>query len=244
MENASTYPKYHRVIGFFVMVCACLWTSACDPFTATVGAGAAVTAAAAEDRGISGVYSDTAIRARINRCWLKHEPLLMDHLFLSVQNGRVLVTGNLQLEEQKQRAMDLLHGVSGIREVIDEITVGKSSGFSDYSRDAWITTKLKTHLLFTRGIASRNYSIRTVGGKVYLMGIARNAEEVRRVVECAARIRGVKDVLNYTVLKGHVGSGFKASHEDLKSDIAPGNDIIEEETFRLKAEAPPNKEGV
>ena len=46
--------------------------------TLAVGTGVVVGAAAAEDRGVSGVYSDTKIRTQINYRWLKHESILME----------------------------------------------------------------------------------------------------------------------------------------------------------------------
>lgn len=196
MFFAPSFQKYRALT-----ILCCLGLSACNPVTVGVGAGAVVGAAAAEDRGVSGVYSDTKIRSQINYRWLQGASILMDRIDLSVQDGQVLLTGVVENDELKEKAVTLIKNVPGITRIIDDITVGVPQTFSDYSRDAWITTKLKTTLLLDKDVASRNYSIRTVGQVVYLMGTARNSNELGRVIDHASSIAGVKRVVNYTAQK-------------------------------------------
>lgn len=223
MAFSPSLTKYQFLAALFLL----LPVGACDPFTASVGAGALVTAAAAEDKGISGVYSDSKIRTKINMCWLNKEPVLMDRLFLSVQQGHVLLTGVVESEELKEKAAHLTQSIPGVVKLINDIQVGKPQGLGDYSQDAWITTKLKARLLFTKGVALRNYSIRTVGQKVYLMGLAKDRAEIERVIACASSLSGVRDIINYTVLK-RASLDRKAPR---KNSYLPddGDDVIKEE---------------
>ncbi|TGW15826.1 BON domain-containing protein [bacterium NHP-B] len=175
--------------------------SACDPVTLAVGTGVVVGAAAAEDRGVSGVYSDTKIRTQINYRWLKHESILMDRLTLSVQDGQVVLTGVVEEPALKEKAVSLIQDVPGITHIIDEIKIGPPETFNDYSRDAWITTKVRSQIFLDKKVASRNYSIRTVGRVVYIMGTAKDSAELARVVAHASSVSGVKEVINYTAVK-------------------------------------------
>lgn len=127
--------------------------------------------------------------------------MLIDRLTLSVQNGRVVLTGVVENTALKETAVQSIQGISGIKEVIDAIKVGHPETFNDYSRDAWITTKLWTNLKMDRAVASRNYSVRTVGRTVYLMGQPQSAEELQRVIAHASAIRGVGRIVNYTDLR-------------------------------------------
>ena len=195
---SPTFQKY-CLVGFFGA--GFLLSSACDPMTATMGAGAAVTGAASEERGVAGIYEDTKIRARINYRWLRHASILMDRLTLSVQNGRVLLTGVVEDAALKKKATELIKDIPGVIELADEVRVGTPETFSDYSRDAWITTKLKAALLFDGQVASRNYSVRTVGRIVYLTGTAQNADELERVINHASSTQGVKNVVSYVKKK-------------------------------------------
>lgn len=183
------------------LLCISCFVSACDPFSVALGTGAAVGAASAEDRGVSGVFSDSTIRLKINYRWLEQESILIDHVYLSVQKGVVLLTGVVETAALKKKAVDLIRSVPGIRKIVDNIKVGTPENLKDYTRDAWITAKLRTILLCDAEILSRNYSIRTVGRTVYLMGIAQNQDEVDRVTHHACSISGVRRVIDYTQIK-------------------------------------------
>ena len=134
-------------------VCLTCVTSACDPVTATVGSAAVVGSAAAQDRGVKGVWSDTNLRTKINYRWLRHESVLIDRVTLSVLRGRVVLTGTVENEALKQRAEGLIKNLSGIQSLTNAIKVGKPESFRDYSRDSWITTKLWTNLKLDKEVA-------------------------------------------------------------------------------------------
>ena len=70
----------------------------------------------------------------------------------------------------------------------------------------WVTrdlvaAQLRARLVGDAAIASINYSIETVNGSVYLIGIAQHQAELDRVVAYARNIRYVRRVLNYMRLK-------------------------------------------
>ena len=52
-------------------------------------------------------------------------------------------------------------------------------------------------MTFDKYIQSINYSIETVHGAVYLMGVAQSQEELDRVIKLARRIKGVSEVISY-----------------------------------------------
>ena len=176
--------------------CLLFGTSACDPVTAVIGTGAIMTTAAADEREIPGVFSDLSIRSKINYTWLTQESALLDEVSLSVIEGRVVLTGIVSSEILKKRAVELVKKVAGVKSIKDEMIVGKSGGVGDYGSDAWITTKLKTAILFHPQVASRNYSIRTIGQVIYLTGIAQNQAELDIVLSEARQIAGVRRIVN------------------------------------------------
>jgi len=166
-----------------------------------IGAGATVGVAAAEERGISGAATDMSIQTDINQKWI-HESLQMEQdLYLTVHEGRVLLTGTVATPEMRLKAVQLVWEVNGVREVIDEIKVGEGSGVGAYARDVLISNELRARLLFDRNIQSINYSVETVGGIVYLMGVAQNQAELDRVTNYARNISYVQRVVSYVRLK-------------------------------------------
>lgn len=174
-------------------------TPGCVGIVAAGGATAA--SASAQERGIGGALSDTAIRARINDLWFTHDESLFTAVSLSVVEGRVLLTGSVKSEAARVDAVRLAWQADGVKEVINEIRVADSESVGSYARDTWISTKLKAKLLLDENVSALNYSIETVEGTVYLMGVARSEAELERVKNQARDVPYVRRVVSYVMLK-------------------------------------------
>lgn len=174
---------------------------ACTPVGTAVGAGAAVGVAAAEERGVSGVVDDTKIRLAINKLWLDQDFDLFRKIDLSVVEGRVLLTGETAKPEHRVEAVRLAWQAEGVREVINEIKVGDSSGIKDWKNDVWIATELRSRLMFDKFIRNINYTVDSVNGEVFISGIAQNQAELDRVIDHARDVPRVRRVVNYVLLK-------------------------------------------
>jgi osmotically-inducible protein OsmY len=172
----------------------------CAPFV--VGAGASAGVAASQERGFQGAMNDTEIRLNINDLWFKESLSLYSDVNLQVQEGKVLLTGNVPDPETRLNAVRLAWQVNGVREVINEIEVKDKSSLSDSAQDIWISTQLKAKLLVDSEVSSINYSIETVNQVVYLMGVAQSQAELDRVIGHAKNISYVRRVVNYVRIKG------------------------------------------
>jgi osmotically-inducible protein OsmY len=176
-------------------------TAGCDPVTAVVGGAATIGVSAAEERGLEGAVDDTKIRAEINDLWIHESFDLFSKITLTVNEGRVMLTGSVKKPETRVTAVRLAWQAAGVRQVMDEIQVEDQSGFTDYASDVWIANKLRTMLMFDGQIKNINYTVDVVNGVVYLMGIAQNQDELDRVIAHARDIGGVKRIVNHVVLK-------------------------------------------
>ncbi len=175
--------------------------SACAPVAIAAGAGAAVGVAVAQERGVSAAADDVRIRTEINGLWLQTDENLMYDIELQVQERRVLLTGSVQDPELRLKAVRLCWQVDGVKEVINEIEISDKSGFANYTRDAQISTELRSTLLVDQDVRSINYSIETVNQTIYLMGVARTQDELDRVIDHARNIEYVRRVRNYVRVK-------------------------------------------
>jgi osmotically-inducible protein OsmY len=189
-----------KILSVISIIAPSLILQGCVP-VAVVGAGALVGSSAVEERGIGKIVSDTSIRTAINAAWFDYDPQISEMVELSVREGKVLLTGQIDTVQRQIDAVRLVWTVEGVREVIDETKIGEGSGFGAYASDAWITAKLKTSLMFEGEIHSINYTLKTVDGVVYLMGIAQNQRELDRILEITRSISGVKNIVNYVRLK-------------------------------------------
>ena len=181
---------------------ALLLSSACTPLGMATGAAAGVGNAASTEGGIGGAFSDASIKGKINELWFQHNISMFSKLSTTVNQGRVLITGVVQNPQDRVEAVRLVWQVQGVTQVINEIRVADSEGVPGFVRDNWITTRLRTAMTFEKNVQSLNYSIDTVQGVVYLMGVAMRHDELNRVMEIARTITNVKQVVSYVKLVG------------------------------------------
>ena len=189
----------HAPLATAALLCAALFLNGCVGLA--VGAGAAGVTAAQQERGFVGTVEDTVIRAKINERWISHSESMFLAVGLQVNEGRVLLTGKVDEAQARLDAVRLSWQVGGVREVINEIQIAKKGEGSTFARDTWISTQLKTKILFDKDVSSINYSIETVAGVIYLMGIAQDQAELNRVTTHARNLSYVKGVVSYVQLK-------------------------------------------
>jgi len=124
----------------------------------------------------------------------------------TVNEGRVLLTGIVRNRDKIKLAQDVSWNALGVKEVIDEIQIHENdklrpkdfvSSFYDYV----ITTQVEAKLLVARDVFWPNYKITTVGGVVYLLGVAKNDFEMQRALTIASKVRGVERVVNHVLLR-------------------------------------------
>jgi osmotically-inducible protein OsmY len=160
-----------------------------------VGGIGAIGLSAVEDRGISGVASDQALRVKLN-FELSNELEDFTGIELTIYKGRVLFTGVAASEKIKTHTVQIAQNVMGVKEIIDRMNVRGEDGFSEYARDAWMTTKLKGILYTDEDILAPNYLVKTFDKTIYIFGTAQTKEEMNKVMSYAFDITGVKNVVN------------------------------------------------
>ena len=183
----------------FVML---VGASACSPLGVATSVGAAGGVAAASEGGIRQSVIDTRITLEINDLWFKYSVEAFGKLNLTVDQGRVLVTGIVQNPDQRVEAVRLAWQPDGVVQVINEVRVANSEGISGFARDTWISGSLRTKILFDKDIQSINYTIETVQGTVYLMGVAQDRAELNKVVGHARDTSYVRQIISYVKMKG------------------------------------------
>lgn len=179
----------------------------CSLVGAAAGAGAAVGIASQQEGGVSSAASDVRIKAMIADKWFKYKVDTFSKLSTTVDQGRVLITGVVQNPDDRVEAVRLAWQVDGVKQVINEIRVADGEGVPGFVRDKWITTRLRTALTLDKEVGAINYTIDTVQGTVYLMGVARNQSELDRVIQIAREIPNVKQVISYVKPLGETVQG-------------------------------------
>ncbi len=175
----------------------------CSPIGIAAGVGATVGTAASQEGGLKNAARDTAIRLEISDFWFKKDLKIFSRLNLTVQDGRVLITGIVDNPDHRVDAVRLAWQAEGVSQVINEIQVrDEPRSWTQYGRDTWITTQLRGYITFDKHIQSINYSIDTVNGVVYLMGVGQDQAEIDRVIDHARNTAYVTQVISYVRLRG------------------------------------------
>lgn len=185
-----------------------------------------------EDRSFTTVVSDSTIRVGVLSQWRTLPEVVYSNLELVVHSGRVMVLGCVETPEQQIEAVRLAWRVKGVKEVIDEMTIGQSSKkIGVFAKDTLMTTQLKGVLTFQKGVQSLSYDYKTYGGVVYLIGTAGTFEELQSVLDCARSIKGVREVVNHIRLKGVSEAVNGLTSSAGRAAFLPGADDIQQRDF-------------
>ena len=137
--------------------------------------------AVVQERSIGTVIDDTAVELQIQHYLLQASDDLFIRVGIEVHGGRVLLTGIVPTPDDRVEAVRRAWQVNRVLEVINEVQVSDRAGITDYLRDVKITSQLRFQMLRDRDISDVNYTVETVNGIVYLMGIARSRPELDKV---------------------------------------------------------------
>jgi osmotically-inducible protein OsmY len=157
--------------------------------------------AANQERGVGGTANDFSTKTNVQSAWIKADPAMQADLNVTVYEGRTLLTGTAPTPEMKAQAQEVASRVPGVRTVYNEIEVAPPEGAWKSAKDAWITSQVKSDLVFNTHVRSVNYTIETVNSSVYLIGSARSQDELNTATNMARYVSGVKRVVSYVEIR-------------------------------------------
>ena len=196
-----------QIIKSGVLLFAMAGLSGCIPLF--VGGATETAVVVAQERSVGNAIDDAGIVLQIKNLYAKQDYKdLLANVEIKVVEGRVLLTGNVDKPDSQIESVKLAWQVGGVKEVINEVQINDKSDFWNYAKDVWISTQVRTRLLFGKNIRNINYSVITVNQVVYLMGIAQNQEELNRATNVASATSYVQRVVSYVRLKDDPRRGY------------------------------------
>lgn len=165
----------------------------CAPLV--VGGAAATTAAVASDRRTAGEQvEDKSIQMKISHDLANILNEDTSRYNIVSYAGRVLLLGDVPSEAEKQQAEEAASKVENVTQVLNQLRIGDVTPLSVRSNDSWLTTKVTTALVSTKGVPTRTISVTTERGIVYMMGKVTSAE-AHAAAKVAAGVSGVNKVV-------------------------------------------------
>ncbi|PIP04951.1 MAG: transport-associated protein [Syntrophobacterales bacterium CG_4_8_14_3_um_filter_49_14] len=142
---------------------------------------------------------DDRIESSARKSYVFKTYLTGDDIKIQSIDGVVTLTGTVSEESHKSLALETVAGLPGVKSVDNRLEV-KGERHAENS-DAWLTTKVKTMLLFHRNVSAMT-EVNTKDGIVTLRGHASSQAQKDLTTEHVKDVEGVKDVKNeMTVIK-------------------------------------------
>ena len=182
-----------KIAKFFYLILVIVFLDSCAAIN--------VTSSSLKEKGIKEAMSDGMIDAAVNKELINHDINMFLNVEIEVVEGRVLLTGSVKKAKYRMDAIKLAWKVLGVREVINEIEVTNKGGIIRYLNDVKIKTQIRYKIIADKKIRSINYNFESVNGTLYVIGIAQNKKELKRVVNHSNDIKGVIKVVSHVMMK-------------------------------------------
>jgi osmotically-inducible protein OsmY len=148
--------------------------------------------------------TDTGITSNVKAKFLADDVVKSAQLDVTTKNGVVTLTGNVDNDAAKNRALELAKSTTGVKNVVDMISAREASGGGDAPdpnrtvgevvTDAGITMSVKSQLLDDPLVKGLKIDVDTRDGVVFLTGAVGSDAERQKAIQLAKDTKGVRDV--------------------------------------------------
>lgn len=180
-----------RVAVAGALIVSTLGLSGCG---ALIAAGAAVGALAVTDRRTIGAQTEDQGIEMKGSTELREALGSAGRVSVTSYNRKVLLTGQVATEQDKQNAERIIAGISNVRSVHNEVQVLGAASLTTQAADTTITARVKTALLQAPDLPADQVKVVTEAGTVFLMGLV-TRREADRAAEVTSRVSGVQRVV-------------------------------------------------
>ncbi|HET6604514.1 MAG TPA: BON domain-containing protein [Xanthomonadaceae bacterium] len=160
---------------------------------------------ASDDRDFADAVEDATITATVKSRLLWNDNTDGLDINVDTRMGHVTLNGTADSTASKDLATRLAMGTRGVHGVDNRLTVETEAakdarqarddrGLDDAITDSWITTKVKSALLYSKNVDGMDLTVETSDGVVTIGGAASSKAERDLAVEIARDIKGVRQV--------------------------------------------------
>ena len=177
----------------FIFLLSMLFLCSCIQSSITSMAGNA----AISEKGLNNSVSDTLLFAKIKSSLIKLNLKNLTKIIVVVSQGKVVLIGEIENHRKRLKIVKSIWNISGVIEVHNELLIGDDYTIYQKTKDMLLSSKIKTILLFNKGIYTNNYEIVVFNDVVYLVGISRNLEEQIVLENKIKKFSGVKKLISF-----------------------------------------------
>ena len=109
--------------------------------------------------------------------------------------GKVFLIGEVP-PNMRAKAVEIAKNTKGVRSVTTHWFTPSTGG----ENSLMLATKLRTHLIGTKGVSSTRVDTQVNAGRVVLLGVVNDEEEKQAIIRAAKETSGVRSVTSYLML--------------------------------------------
>ena len=161
------------------------------------GVSAITISSSAQEKGLGTSINDKVIYLKLRNSIYDWNPLVSQKISISVDNGSILVTGQLKNIDTKINLTKVIWGVNGVKEVNNKVQISETNNLKNIAKDLASLGEIRARLMASKELNSLNFSVDVVNNIAYISGIASSAEEVAIVSQIAQEAKFIKEVQNF-----------------------------------------------
>jgi len=180
-------------LAMAVLILTCFSLSGC---AGLMLAGAGAGAAASQDRRtVPTQLEDSNIEIKSAAALFKNDEIWKDtNIDVVSYNTIVLLIGQAPTASLKSKAQAEVKKIPKVKKVYNQIRIAAPISFFARRNDEYLTSKVKTSMLFTENFPSGKIKVVTENNEVFLLGLV-SESEAEKAVEVARNIDGVTRVI-------------------------------------------------
>ena len=161
------------------------------------GVGVIALSSSAQEKGLGTSINDKVIYVKLRNAIHDWNPSVSQKISISVDNGSILVTGQLENINTKIDLTKTIWDVSGVKEVNNQVQISKISNLKNIAKDLASLGEIRAKLMASKKLNSLNFSVDVVNNIAYISGIASSDEEIAIVTQIAQEARFIIEVQNF-----------------------------------------------
>ena len=161
------------------------------------GVGAIAFSSSAQEKGLGTSIKDKVIYVKLRNAIYDWNPSVSKNISISVDDGSILVTGNLTNIDTKVELTKIIWKINGVKEVNNKVQISETKNLKNIAKDLASLGEIRARLMASKELNSLNFSIDVVNNIAYISGIASSEEEVAIVSQIAQQARFIKEVQNF-----------------------------------------------
>ena len=151
---------------------------------------------ALDDRSNEDDWLDTQINVNIRQKFLSEKASYVLDIEVTVFEGEVLITGAIPTIYDMEQIVDIVWQTPHVKKVYNYMRLENPDYFVDSAKDALAASSARSGLTMAQDVRSVNYKLTVDDGVLYILGIAQDAEEYRRVLDVVENITGITRVVS------------------------------------------------